>query len=143
MITGTSSLLKKLVPSDLDCKMLLNCYFDLETFCDQVKQFDMIPQIYRSRRSYRLLFDQYQYTGPFTLELIESYSSVGFRISDLDVNNLCVKRDQCNELSQCIDLSEPPCFLDMVQIVENIKKKKFNVLSSINELIINRINTTH
>jgi hypothetical protein len=139
-ITGTPSLLKELVPSDLDCKMPLNCYFDLEKFCDELKQFDMIPQIYRSRRSYRLLFDQYQSTGPFTLELIEPYSSVGFRIPDLDVNNLCIKRDQCNELSQRVDLSEPPCFLDRVQIVENIKKKKFNVLPSINELITNRIN---
>ena len=139
-MTGTPSLLKELVPSDLDCKMPLNCYFDLEKFCDEVKQFDMIPQIHRSRRSYRILFDQYQPTGPFTLELIEPYSSVGFRIPDLDVNNLCVKRDQCSAFSQRVDLREPPCFLDTVQIVENIKTKKFHVLPSINGSIMSRVN---
>jgi len=138
-VTGTPSLLKDLVPSDLDCKLPLDCYFHLEKFCNELKQFDMTPQIYRSRRSYRLLFDQYIPTGPFTLELIEPYSSVGFRIPDLDVNNLCIKRDQCSQFSQRFDLSESPCFLNIEQIVENIKKKQFHVIPSINELIMKRI----
>ncbi|CAF4047961.1 unnamed protein product [Adineta steineri] len=138
-LTGTPSLLKALVPSDLDCKMPLNQYFDVEKFCNEINAFDMKPQLFRSRRSYRLLFDQYHSTGPFTLELIEPYSNVGFRIPDLDVNNLCVKRDQCNELTQRVDLSESPCFISIKQIIENIQSKKFHVLPLMNELIMSRI----
>lgn len=138
-ITGTPCLLKELVPSDLDCKMPLDRYFDVKKFCDEINNFHMTPQVYRSRRSYRLLFDQYEPTGPFTLELIEPYSNVGFRIPDLDVNNLCVKRDQCSELIQRVDLSKPPCLVNVKQIVENIHIKKFHVLPSISELIMHRI----
>ncbi|CAF1453924.1 unnamed protein product [Rotaria magnacalcarata] len=139
-ITGIPSLLKALVPSDIDCKMPLDRYFDVEKFCDEITKFDMKPQIYRSRRSYRLLFDQYQPTGPFTLELIEPHSSVGFRIPDFDVNNLCVKRDQCCQLSQRFDLAEPPYLIGVKQIIANIKCKTFHVLPSLNELITKRIN---
>lgn len=137
--TGTPSLLKELVPSDLDCKMPLDHYFDFEKFSDEVNKFNMKPQVFRSRRSYRLLFDQYESTGPFTLELIEPYSSVGFRLPDLDVNNLCIKRDQCNQLNQRVDSSLSPFFIDVKQILENIKCKTFHVLPAINELIANRI----
>ena len=138
-ITGTPCLLKELVPSDLDCKMPLDRYFDVNKFCDEINNFHMKPQVYRSRRSYRLLFDQYEPTGPFTLELIEPYSNVGFRIPDLDVNNLCVKRDQCSELIQRVDLSKSPCLIEVKQIVDNIHCKHFHVLPSMSELIINRI----
>jgi hypothetical protein len=138
--SNTVFLLKELVPSDLDCKIPLDCYFDLEKFCDEVKRFNMIPRIHRSERVYRLLFDQFQPTGPFILDLIEPYSYIDVRMPDLDVSNLYVKRDQLNELSQHIDLSKPPYFLDVVQIMKNIKKKEFHVLPSINERIMSRIN---
>lgn len=138
--TGNPFLLEELVPSDLDCKLPSNCYFDLENFCDEVKQFEMIPQIYRYTSSYRLLFDQYHPTGPFLLDLFEPYKNVRFNIPDLDVNNLCIERDQCTTLSQCVDLIEPSYSLHLTQTVESIKRKEFHVLASINEGIVKRIN---
>jgi hypothetical protein len=133
--TGAPSLIKTVVPSDLDCKMSLDHYFDIERFCDEVKKFDLKSRLYRSRRSYRLLFDEHQPTGPFIVEFIEPYSQIGFSIPDLDVNNLCLKRDQCKELGQRMDLKKSPYLIDLIQIIENIQSKQFHVIPSIDALI--------
>ncbi len=129
-----------LIPSDLDCHLPFNRYFDIEQFLDEIYKFEIETQVFRQDWRYVLLFDEHYPTGPFTMDLIEPHVALTHDRIDLDVNNLYVERDQTKDLGQRVDLHEPPCSIDLEQIIDNIQKKQFRVLRDVDDLVQMRIN---
>ena len=128
-----------LIPSDLDCHLPLDRYFDIERFLDEIYKFEIETKVFRQDWRYVLLFDEHYPTGPFTMDLIEPHVALTHNRIDFDVNNLYVERDHTKDLGQRVDLHEPPCSIDLEQIIENIQKKHFRVLRDVDHLIQNRI----
>ena len=129
-----------LIPSDLDCHLPPNQYFDIERFLDEIYKFEIETKVFRQDWRYVLLFDEHCPTGPFTMDLIEPHVALTHNRIDFDVNNLYVERDHTKDLGQRVDLHEPPCSIDLEQTIENIQKKRFRVLRDIDHLIQARVN---
>ncbi|CAF3996940.1 unnamed protein product [Rotaria sordida] len=127
------------IPSDLDCHLPLDRYFDIERFLDEIYKFEIETKVFRQDWRYVLLFDEHYPTGPFTMDLIEPHVALTHNRIDFDVNNLYVERDHTKDLGQRVDLHEPPCSIDLEQTVENIQKKYFRVLRDVDQLIQSRI----
>jgi HrpA-like RNA helicase len=130
---------QSLIPSDLDCHLPLDRYFDIERFLDEIYKFEIETRKFRQEWRYVLLFDEHYHTGPFTMDLIEPHVALTHNRIDFDVNNLYVERDHTKDLGQRIDLHEPPCSIDLEQTIENIQKKHFRVLRDVEPLIQTRI----
>lgn len=116
---------QSLIPSDLDCHLPLDRYFDIERFLDEIYKFGIETEVFRQDWRYVLLFDEHYPTGPFTMDLIEPHVALTHNRIDFDVNNLYVERDHTKDLGQRVDLHEPPCSIDLEQTIENIKKNTF------------------
>ena len=128
-----------LIPSDLDCHLPPDQYFDIERFLDEIYKFEIETRVFRQDWRYVLLFDEHHPTGPFTMDLIEPHVALTHNRIDFDVNNLYVERDHTKDLGQRVDLHEPPCSIDLEQTIENIQKKRFRVLREIDQLVRNRV----
>ncbi len=130
---------KELVPSDLDCHLPLNIYFDIEKFQDELYKFDMTCEVYREDWRYILLIDKDAPTGPFTMDLIEPHVALTHDRIDFDVSNLSLEKDYPRELGMRIDITQSPYSIELDTIVENIKNKRFQVLRPIDTLVKDRI----
>jgi hypothetical protein len=137
--TGLPELDLDLVPADLDCHLPLDKYFDLEHFLDRMYAYNIKVESFRQAWRYVLLFDEDTPTGPFTMDLIEPHIALTHDRIDFSVNNLYVKRGFTRELGQRIDLGEPPCSIQLDDIVEDIRKYQFRILRPIDELMQERI----
>ncbi|CAF4213695.1 unnamed protein product, partial [Rotaria magnacalcarata] len=94
---------------------------------------------FRQPWRYVLLFDEDAPTGPFTMDLIEPHIALAHDRIDFNLNNLYVKRGFTRELGQRIDLSEPPCSIQLDNIVEDIRKYQFRILRPIDKFMEERI----
>ncbi len=130
---------KELVPSDLDCHLPLNMYFDIDKFRDELYKFDMTCEVYREDWRYILLIDKDAPTGPFTMDLIEPHVALTHDRIDFDVSNLSLEKDYPRELGMRIDITQSPYCIELETIVENIKNKRFQVLRPIDKLVQDRI----
>ncbi len=130
---------KELVPSDLDCHLPLNIYFDIDKFQDELYKFDMTCEVYREDWRYILLIDKDAPTGPFTMDLIEPHVALTHDRIDFDVSNLSLEKDYPRELGMRIDITQSPYSIELDTIVENIKNKRFQVLRPIDTLVKDRI----
>ncbi|CAF3443199.1 unnamed protein product, partial [Rotaria sp. Silwood2] len=137
--TGLPELDSNLVPADLDCYLPLDKYFDLEHFIDRMHPFKIKVKPFRQPWRYVLLFDEDAPTGPFIMDLIEPHIALTHDRIDFNVNNLYVKRGFTRELGQRIDLSEPPCSIQLDDIIDDIRKYQFRILRPIDEFMEERI----
>ncbi|CAF4220315.1 unnamed protein product, partial [Rotaria magnacalcarata] len=137
--TGLPELDSNLVPADLDCHLSLDKYFDLEHFLDRMHTYKIKVKPFRQPWRYVLLFDEDAPTGPFTMDLIEPHIALTHDRIDFNLNNLYVKRGFTRELGQRIDLSEPPCSIQLDDIVEDIRKYQFRILRPIDKFMEERI----
>ncbi|CAF4107241.1 unnamed protein product [Rotaria magnacalcarata] len=137
--TGLPELDSNLVPADLDCHLSLDKYFDLEHFLDRMHTYKIKVKPFRQPWRYVLLFDEDAPTGPFTMDLIEPHIALAHDRIDFNLNNLYVKRGFTRELGQRIDLSEPPCSIQLDDIVEDIRKYQFRILRPIDKFMEERI----
>ncbi|CAF4044605.1 unnamed protein product, partial [Rotaria sordida] len=124
---------KEVVPSDLDCYLPLNVYFDINKFQDELYKFDITCRVFREDWRYVLLIDEYAPTGPFTMDLIEPHGALTHDRIDFDVNNLSLEKDYPREIGMRIDITESPYFIELETIIENIKSKHFQVLRPIDK----------
>jgi len=130
---------KEVVPSDLDCHLPLNMYFDIDKFRDELYKFDIICTVKREDWRYVLLIDENAPTGPFTMDLIEPHVALTHDRIDFDVSNLSLEKDYPREIGMRIDITKSPHSIQLETIVENIKKKHFQVLRPIDKLVKDRI----
>ncbi|CAF1115266.1 unnamed protein product, partial [Adineta ricciae] len=119
---------KAVIPSDLDCHLPLEHPFDIDQFLDEIHKYHIQTEVFRQDWRYVLLFDRNYPTGPFTMDLIEPHVALTQNRIDFDVNNLYVIRGFCAELGQRVNLRDPPFSIDLEQIVDSIKNKRFRVL---------------
>ena len=127
------------VPKDLDCQLPIDKEFDLEELLDHLHHYDIQCSYIRQDWRYIFLFDQNEPTGPFTMDLIEPHVALTHDRIDFDVNNLFVKKDYTKELGMRVELQAKICSIDLENIVENIKHKRFQVLREIDGIMQRRI----
>ncbi|CAF0873800.1 unnamed protein product [Adineta ricciae] len=130
---------KEIVPSDLDCHLPLNKYFDMEKFQDRLHKFDIICKVFRQKWRYIVLIDEDVPTGPFTMDLIEPHVALTQDRIDLDVSNLSVERNYPRELGMRINVTQSPYSIDLESIVENVMERRFRVLRPIDRIVKDRI----
>ncbi|CAF4396301.1 unnamed protein product, partial [Rotaria magnacalcarata] len=126
---------KGCIPSDLDCQLLIDRYFDIEHFLDEMHKYEIQTEVFRENWRYILLFDEDYPTGPFTMDLIEPHIAATHDRIDFDVNNLYVMRGFCTDLGQRVNLSHQPFLIDLEQIVQKIKQKQFSILRPLDDIM--------
>ena len=134
------SIVKDVVPSDLDCHLSLNTYFDVEKFQDKLHKFGITCRVIREDWRYILVIDEEAPTGPFTVDLIEPHVALTHDRIDLDVNNLSLERDFPREIGMRVDITQEPYSIDMETIIGNIQNRRFRVLRPIDKLVQERMN---
>ncbi|CAF3883818.1 unnamed protein product [Rotaria sordida] len=130
---------KEVVPSDLDCHLPLNIYFDIDKFQDELYKSDITCRVFREDWRYVVLIDEDAPTGPFTMDLIEPHVALTHDRIDFDVSNLSLEKDYPREIGMRIDITESPYFIELETIIENIKSKHFQVLRPIDKPVTDRI----
>ena len=122
------SIIKEIIPSDLDCHLPSYRYFDIEKFQDELHKYGIICTVVPDKWRYVILFDEHEPTGPFTMDLIEPHIALTQDRIDFDVNNLSVEKDYTHELGMRIDITQRPYSIDLETIIDNIQNKRFQVL---------------
>ncbi|CAF1477667.1 unnamed protein product, partial [Didymodactylos carnosus] len=129
--TNIPMLNKQLVPSDLDCHLPASEYFDIEKFSDRMYKFKISAKVFRQDWRYVVLFDEDYETGPFTMDLIEPHIALTHDRIDFDVSNLSLEKDYTRELGMRVDITSGTHPIQLEQIVDNIRNKRFQVLRPI------------
>ncbi|CAF5077272.1 unnamed protein product, partial [Rotaria magnacalcarata] len=137
--TKIPALNKDLVPSDLDCHLPSDKYFDIEKFLDNMHKYQIKCTVFREDWRYVLLLDQTAKTGPFMMDLIEPHVALTHDRIDLDVSNLSLEKDYIKELGMRVDITHNPYAIELETIVDNIKNKRFQVLRPIDDFLQPRI----
>ncbi|CAF2786717.1 unnamed protein product [Rotaria sp. Silwood2] len=132
-------MVKEVVPSDLDCHLPKRSYFDIEKFKDELHKYGIKCDVYRQAWRYILLIDKDEKTGPYTMDLIEPHVALTHDRIDLDVSNLYLEKDYTRELGMRVDIQQKPCSIELESIIDNIKKKRFRVLRSVDNILRQRI----
>ncbi|CAF2158143.1 unnamed protein product [Rotaria magnacalcarata] len=130
---------KDIVPSDLDCHLPLDRYFDIDKFRDELYKVGITCEIIREDWRYVLLIDKDEPTGPFTMDLIEPHVTLAHDRIDLDVSNLSLEKDYPREIGMRIDITQSPYSIELETIIENIKSKNFQVLRPLDALVNSRV----
>ncbi|UJR32828.1 hypothetical protein I4U23_020290 [Adineta vaga] len=130
---------KGFIPSDLDCHLPLNRYFDIDKFLDHLHRYQIECEVIREDWRYVLLLDKNTSTGAFTMDLIEPHVALTHDRIDFDVSNLSVEKDYTKELGMRVDIERKPYSIDLEIIVDNIKNKRFQVLRPIDFQVTDRI----
>lgn len=133
------TLIKEIVPSDLDCHLPLDRYFDIDKFRDELYKFGITCEIIREEWRYILLIDENVPTGPFTMDLIEPHVALTHDRIDLDVSNLSLEKDYPREIGMRIDITQSPYSIELETIVRNIKNKHFQVLRPVDTFVNDRV----
>ncbi|CAF3951467.1 unnamed protein product, partial [Rotaria sp. Silwood1] len=134
------SIIKEVVPSDLDCHLPKKTYFDIEKFKDELHKLGISCDVHRESWRYVLLIDKDEKSGPFTMDLIEPHIALTHDRIDLDVNNLYLEKGYTREIGMRVDIQELPYSISLESIVKNIDEKKFRVLRPIDSVLEDRIN---
>ncbi|CAF1194233.1 unnamed protein product [Didymodactylos carnosus] len=129
--TSMPMLNKQLVPSDLDCHLPASEYFDIERFSDRMHKFKISIKVFRQDWRYVLLLDEDYKTGPFTMDLIEPHIALTHDRIDFDVSNLSLEKDYTRELGMRVNITSGSHPIQLEQIVDNIRNKRFQVLRPI------------
>ncbi|CAF4020786.1 unnamed protein product [Rotaria magnacalcarata] len=137
--TKIPALNKDLVPSDLDCHLPSDKYFDIEKFLDNLHKYQIEYEVIREAWRYVLIIDKTAKTGPFTMDLIEPHIVVTQDRIDLDVSNLSLEKDYTKELGMRVDITSKSYSIELETIVDNIKNKRFQVLRPIDDFLQPRI----
>ena len=122
------SIVKEVVPGDLDCHLPSHKYFDIDKFQDELFKFDIKCEVSREDWRYVILIDKDTPTGPFIMDLIEPHIALTHDRIDLDVNNLSLEKDFTRDLAMRVDIQQNPYNIELETIVDNIKNKRFQVL---------------
>ncbi|CAF1563548.1 unnamed protein product [Adineta ricciae] len=130
---------KSLIPSDLDCHLPSDKYFDIDKFLDHLHRYQIECEVVREDWRYVLLFDKTAKTGAFTMDLIEPHVALTHDRIDFDVSNLSLEKNYTKELGMRVDIQQKPYSIDIEAIVDNIKNKRFQVLRPIDGQIQMRI----
>jgi hypothetical protein len=78
-----------------------------------------------------LLIDENYKTGPFTMDLIEPHIALTHDRIDFDVSNLSLEKFYTRDLGMRVDITSGSHPIQLETIVENIRKKQFQVLRPI------------
>ena len=127
------------IPSDLDCHLPLHKYFDIDKFLDYLHKYQIECKVIREDWRYILSLDENTKTGPCTMDLIEPHVALTQDRIDLDVSNISLEKDYTKELGMRVDITQKPYAIDLEIIVDNIKKKRFQVLRPIDYGVQGRI----
>ena len=119
---------QEIVPADLDCHLPVHAYFDIDRLRDELYKLDIECEVFREDWRYVLLIDKDAPTGPFTMDLIEPHVALTHDRIDFDVSNLSLEKDYPREIGMRIDITESPYSIQLEDIVENIRAKRFQVL---------------
>ena len=119
---------KDLVPSDLDCHLPQSKNFDVETFQDALYNYGFTATPWRQDWRYVILIDEDAQTGPFTMDLIEPHIALTHDRIDFDVSNLSLERGYTKDLGMRVDITGGTDPIQLETIVENIRRKHFQVL---------------
>lgn len=130
---------KEWIPSDLDCHLPSQRYFDIDKFLDNLHKYQISFKVIREEWRYILLLDENSKTGPFTMDLIEPHVAFTHDRIDFDVSNLSLEKDYTKELGMRVDIQNKPYSIELETIVHNIKNKRFQVLRPIDQYIQVRI----
>jgi hypothetical protein len=130
-VNGLPILNRDVVPSDLDLHLPALKQFDIEAFVDTLYGYEITAQIYRQDWRYVLLIDQHAKTGPFTIDLIEPHIALTHDRIDFDVSNLSLEKFYTRDLGMRVDITGGTHPIQLETIVENIRKKQFQVLRPI------------
>ncbi|CAF0898682.1 unnamed protein product [Adineta steineri] len=133
------AVVKQVFPADLDCHLPTHAYFDVEKFQDELYKFDIKCDVVRENWRYIILVDKDTPTGPFTMDLIEPHVALTHDRIDFDVNNLSLEKDFTRDLAMRVDIQQKPYSIELEQIVDNIKNKRFQVLRPIDTQVKERI----
>ena len=129
--TGLPVLSRELVPSDLDCHLPALKPFDVEAFIDALHDYKITARSFRQDWRYVLLIDEDYKTGPFTMDLIEPHIALTHDRIDFDVSNLSLEKRYTKDLGMRVDITSGSHPIQLETIVENIRKKQFQVLRPI------------
>ena len=130
---------KEVIPADLDCHLPVHHSFDIDRFLDELHKFNIVCKVFREDWRYVLLIDEDAPTGPFTMDLIEPHVALTHDRIDFDVSNLSLEKDYPREIGMRIDIIESPYLIQLETIVENIMKKRFQILRPIDKYVNQRI----
>lgn len=128
------------VPADLDCRLPTNKSYDIKEIIDNFEKAGMQVRLYDYPSLYLLLLDANTNTGPFIIDLNKPNSTSTYYHSmhididnsiDFDVNNLFVQKNCTNCLGMRFDITKPPYSITVDEIVTNINRKSFHLLSEI------------
>ena len=136
---GKREINKEVVPGDIDCLLPSDSYFNIQKFQDELAKYDITCEVESQNWRYMLLFDENEPTGPFTMDLIEPHITLAYDRIDFDVNNLTVEKDYTRELGMRIDIARKPHSIELETIVQNIKKKRFQLLRPEDHIMTQRI----
>jgi hypothetical protein len=129
--SGIPILNKHVVPSDLDCHLPAKKQFDVEAFLDALYGYGISAKVFRQNWRYVLLIDENAKTGPFMMDLIEPHIALTHDRIDFDVSNLYLEKLYTRDLGMRVDITREPLSIHLETIVENIRKKEFQVLRPI------------
>ncbi|CAF4108149.1 unnamed protein product, partial [Rotaria sordida] len=133
------SMVKEVVPADLDCHLPTHVYFDIDKFQDELLKFDIKCKVFREDWRYVISIDEDARTGPFVMDLIEPHIALTHDRIDFDVNNLFLEKDYTNDLGMRVDIQRKPYFIELEMIVDHIKNKCFQVLRPVDWVVKERI----
>jgi len=128
---GLPVLNRALVPSDLDCHLPPLKKFDVDSFVDVLYGYGISAEVFRQDWRYVLLMDKLYKTGPFTMDLIEPHIALTHDRIDFDVSNLSLEKSYTRDLGMRVDITGGSHPIQLETIVENIRKKQFQVLRPI------------
>ncbi|CAM4823261.1 unnamed protein product [Rotaria magnacalcarata] len=129
--SGMPILDRDLVPSDLDCHLPAAKPFDVEAFLDTLYGYGIIAKAFKQDWRYVILIDENTKTGPFTMDLIEPHIALTHDRIDFDVSNLSLEKLYTRDLGMRVDITGSPSWIQLETIVENIRRKEFQVLRPI------------
>lgn len=122
------------VPADLDCYLPAHGLYDIDEMLNELAKLQLVVNVHRDQWRYLLFIDQNASTGPFTIDLITPHIGIlKYDRIDFDVNNLYVEKDFTKHLGMRIDITYAPYSITLEKIVENIRKKRFYLLATVNE----------
>ncbi|CAF3477414.1 unnamed protein product [Rotaria sp. Silwood1] len=120
-----------------DCK--IEGGFVRDWVVDELHKYGIKCDVYRQAWRYVLLIDKDEKTGPYTMDLIEPHVALTHDRIDFDVSNLYLEKDYTREIGMHVDIQQKPCSIELESIIDNIKKKRFRVLRSIDNILRDRI----